>query len=189
MSNKCLLALFLVFGILMNAQYEKGVVVLKDSTKIEGLIKLRITEGIEFKKYEDDKPVIYTSENMLGFDKDGEQFRYVLLNGSNQPKLLNLYVSGKVTFYGIYTPSGKGMHSFGPQSNLAPVEIDRPSRTVYFMLKDGKLTRIGTKLKKKHLKLLKDCALLIEKINNGKICKKSIAIAIEFYNDNYSVKN
>jgi hypothetical protein len=84
---KNIFALFLLLSFtVLYAQYSPGTVYFKDNSTSEGLIKVKMFEGIKFKLKEDTEVVDYTSKQIKGYDVKGWQFRYVESNSSDKPK-------------------------------------------------------------------------------------------------------
>lgn len=165
----------------MQAQYQKATILFKNDTSKEGYIKVRTNEGVKFKETEEDQPVVYTHKHIIGYDVDELKYRYVRSNGYGDPSLFIEMEKGKIILYGTYWQGGGSM-GFGP--GISSVQVDGPSYYTYHMLIDGRFIRIGTKLKKRHRKMFKDCPELVKRLENGQISDKSIPEAIEFYNEN-----
>ncbi|WP_397299044.1 hypothetical protein [Nonlabens ulvanivorans] len=184
MKNIILFALFLLCSISLKAQYQEGIIIFNNNTSKAGFIKTRANESVKFKENDEDQTVVYDHKHIIGFDIDGLKYRYVRTNRTDPPSLYLEIESGKIVLYGLYMQGGTSSIGFGPGTNLQPVYVDQEPYTIYFMVINDRFVRIGTKLKKRHLKMLKDCPELVSKLENGKMKKKRIPEAIEFYNDN-----
>ncbi len=166
----------------MSAQYNDGIVYLKDSTELKGLIKIRSFGGIKFKPKKDSKATFYDYNLINGFDTESEKYRYIKHKSGFPPKLLKENIKGKIYLYSneVYNPghtvpngfAGGGM-SFGGGTSI-----------IYFIQVNNKLIRIGARIKKKHLKVFNDCTRLIRKIENREFKKREVYKIIEFYNKN-----
>ncbi|WP_438961369.1 hypothetical protein [Nonlabens sp.] len=181
MKNGMILFLFLSCGLAMQAQYQKATILFKNNSVKEGYIKVRANEGVKFKETEEDQPVVYTHKHIVGYDVDGLKYRYVRSNGYGDPSLFIEMEKGKIILYGTYWQGGSTM-SFGPGTQSR--HVDGEPYYTYHMLINGNFIRIGTKLKKRHRKMFKDCPALVKRLENGRISSKSIPQAIEFYNEN-----
>ncbi|MBF4984581.1 hypothetical protein FNJ87_09665 [Nonlabens mediterrranea] len=177
-------SLFMICHLALKAQYQEGIIIFNNNTSKAGFIKTRANDSVKFKENEEDETVVYDHKHIIGFDIDGLKYRYVRTNRTDPPSLYIEIENGKIVLYGLYMQGGTSSIGFGPGSNLQPVYVDRESYTLYFMVIDDRFVRIGTKLKKRHLKMLKDCPELVSKLENGNMKKKRIPEAIEFYNNN-----
>jgi hypothetical protein len=184
MLKKITVLLFLLGSIAMGAQFQKGTVLFKNNTSKEGYIKIRSHDGLKFKENEDDKPIIYSHLQVIGFDIDETKYRYVKRNSIDvEPVILKEMIHGTIVLYEKEIQGGETSMGFGPDSNLLPVTVDRKSSIVYYMFVNEKLIKIGRKIKNRHLKILKDCPELVSKIKNKEIHKTNVITAIDYYNE------
>lgn len=174
---------FLVCWTSMNAQYDKATIQFVNNTSKEGFVKIRSYEGVKFKETEDGEVVVYNQNQIIGFDIDGVKYRYVITNNNDIPPILREVIKGKASLYATDMSAGSSSMSFGSGSNLAPLQFQHESRTVYHLLIDNRLYDVGTKLKKRHLKKLNDCPELISQIEKGLQSPKNVVMTIEFYNE------
>lgn len=164
---------------LANAQFNKGTVFFKDSTDQKGLVRIKIFGGIKFKTEKDSKSTFYDYNKIIGFDTDGNKYRYVKNQDGFPPKLYKENIKGKISLYskevsnpGVPNGFGGGGMTFGGGS-----------ATIYYILVKDKLIRVGTRIKKKHLKILKNCTTLIEKIKRKDLKKRDVFDIINYYNN------
>jgi hypothetical protein len=134
MWRKITALLFLLGFIAVDAQFQKGTLLFKNNTSKEGYIKPKSHDGLKFKENEDDKPVIYSHLQVIGFDIEETKYRYVKHNASDvEPIIIKEMISGTIVLYekefrGEETPT-----RFGPDSNLLPVTVDNKSSIIYYM--------------------------------------------------------
>ena len=175
--------LLFILPILAYSQYDKCTILFKNNTSKEGFVKVRAHDGLKFKENEEDKPIVYNHRQVIGFNIGEKEYRYIQHNPSDtEPRILLKIILGKVSLYAEEFQGGQSSMSVGPGS--IPVQVYREPSTEYYMYKNQRLIKIGKKLKKRHLKKLKDCPELIKKIKNNEIHKTNIITAIEFYNEN-----
>ena len=163
-----------------NAQFNSGTIFLKDSTELKGLIRIKSFGGIKFKATKDSKSTFYDYNKISGFDTDGKKYRYIKNQDGFPPKLFKEVIKGKISLYSkeVYNPGvpngfgGVGMNMGGT------------SATIYYILIEDKLIRVGTRIKKKHLEILKNCPSLIENIKNKVFKKRDVFKIINYYNNN-----
>lgn len=87
--------LLMVFSCtLVQAQFNKGTVYLKDATELKGLIRIRAFGGIKFKNTKDAKSTFYDYKQIKEFDTNGEKYRYILSQVGFPPKLLKEKIKG-----------------------------------------------------------------------------------------------
>jgi hypothetical protein len=68
MWRKITALLFLLGSLAVNAQFQRGTLLFKNNTSKKGYIKARSHDGLKFKENEDDKPIIYSHLQVIGFD-------------------------------------------------------------------------------------------------------------------------
>jgi hypothetical protein len=184
MLRKITALLFLLGSIAVDAQFQKGTLLFKNNTLKEGYIKTRSHDGIKFKENEEDKPIIYSHLQVIGFDIAETKYRYVKRNASDvEPVILKEMIHGTIVLYEKEFQGGETLMEFGPGTNLPPVIVHLESSITYYMLKDEKLIKIGKKIKNRHLKMLKDCPDLISKIKKEEIHRENVITSIEYYNE------
>ncbi|TYP75313.1 hypothetical protein [Aquimarina intermedia] len=170
---KNIFTILLVFSFsLVNAQFNKGTVFLKDSTKLEGLVRIKTFGGIKFKSTKDSKSTFYDYKTITGFDTEGEKYRYIKYQDGFPPRLLKENIKGKISLYSneVYNPGHTIPNGFA--GGGTGMTFGGGSATIYFILVEDKLQRVGTRLKKKHLKILENCTSLVEKIKKKDLKKK-----------------
>jgi len=145
---------------LANAQFNKGTVFLKDSTELKGLIRIKAFGGIKFKPTKDSKPSIYDYNTITGFVTAGEKYRYIKYQDGFGPRLLKENIKGKISLY----------------SN----EVYNPGHTIPNGFAGG---GVGTRLKKKHLKILENCKSLTGKIKKKDFKKRDVYEILNYYNN------
>lgn len=165
------------------AQFNPGTVYLKDSTKIKGLIRIKSLGGIKFKPSNDAKSTFYNFNTITGFDTKGEKYRYLQSQVGYNPILLKEKISGKISLYSneIYNPGV--IVPTGFTGGGAPMSFGGGSATIYYILVENNLQRVGFKLKKKHLEILKDCKSLTEKIEKKYYKRRNVYDIIYYYNN------
>lgn len=167
-----------------SAQFHPGKVFFKDSTSKEGLILRRTFGGIKFKTDEDSKVTKYSSADIDGYDINEHRFRYVKLMYVENPLLMNLVLTGKITLY-TEILSNPNMFSGSNLDRMAKEMIlsgEGPS--IYYIKVKNKVIRLGTKLSKDKIKIFKDCPSLIQKIENEELKRRNIYKIVEYYNQN-----
>lgn len=167
---------------LANAQFYEGTIILNDSTEIKGLVKIKTLGGVKFKSTEDADPIDYNHKQIIGFNRYGKKYRYVKIQDESLPKLLRESLQGKVS---LYFNQVKIVGSTSPPGSISGpgVLYDGGVKTIYFILINDKLIRVGTKMKKKHLDLLKNCTGLMEKMKNKDYRKNDVYKIIRYYNN------
>lgn len=181
---KNIFALFLLLSFtVLYAQYSPGTVYFKDNSTSEGLIKVKMFEGIKFKIKEDTEVVDYTSKQIKGYDVKGWQFRYVESNSSDKPKFLKLILEGEISLYNSEVYSSGLPNSNGSSQGGITFGIGPGTSKIYFIKVNDELIKLGTKLKKKHLTIFENCPTLIEKIKNKEFKKWDFYDIIEYYNE------
>lgn len=181
---KNIFIILIVFSCLLaNAQFNKGTVFLKDSTELKGLIRIKAFGGIKFKPTKDSKSTFYDYNTITGFDTAGEKYRYIKYQDGFGPRLLKENIKGKISLYsnevynqGHTIPNGLAGGGVG-------MTFGGGSATIYFILVEGKLLRVGTRLKKKHLKILENCKSLTAKIKKKDFKKRDVYEIINYYNN------
>ncbi|WP_298489015.1 hypothetical protein [uncultured Maribacter sp.] len=165
---------------LMHAQYHDGTVFLKDSTELKGLIKVRPLGGIKFKSNRDDKPTAYDYNHITGFHTKGENYIYIKTSIDFPPRIVKEHITGKITLYSteIYNPG----HTIPAGYAGGGMTMGGGSATIYFLMVENKITRLGPKLKKKHFLFFKSCPILIDKINSKEIHRREVYDIVDFYN-------
>lgn len=167
-----------------NAQFNHGTVYLKDSTKLVGLIKIKsLGGGIKFKPSNDAKSTLYNFETITGFDTKDEKYRYIKSQEGYNPILLKEKIKGKISLYSneIYNPGHTIPTGFA--GGGAPMSFGGGTSTIFYILVENKLHRVGIKLNKKHLEILKDCESLTEKIATKYYKKRNVYDIIYYYNN------
>ena len=168
---------------LANAQFNNGTVILKDSTILKGLIRIRTFGGIKFKKTQDSESTNYDYKQITGYNTGGEKYRYINNEEGFPPILLKEKLKGKISLYSneVYHPGHTIPNGFA--GGGTGITFGGGSATIYHILVKDKLIRVGTKIKKKHLEILKDCTSLIEKIENKDLKKRDVYAIINYYNN------
>lgn len=169
--------------LLINAQFNKGTVFLKDSTELKGLIRIKSFGGIKFKTAQDSESTFYDYKQITGFDTDGEKYRYINNQEGFPPILLKEKIKGKISLYSneVYNPGHTIPNGFA--GGGTGMTFGGGSATIYHILVKDKLIRVGTKIKNKHLEILKNCTSLIEKIENKDLKKRDVYEIINYYNN------
>ncbi|MCR1025181.1 MULTISPECIES: hypothetical protein [Flavobacteriaceae] len=178
------LTLFAILSFLfVNAQSDEGTIYLKDSTEIKGLIKIKTFGGVKFKNTIDSEATNYDHKQITGFDTGGEKYRYINNQEGFPPILLKEKLKGKISLYSneVYNPGHTIPNGFA--GGGTGMTFGGGSATIYHILVKDKLIRVGTKIKKKHLEILKDCTSLIEKIENKDLKKSDVYAIINYYNN------
>ena len=183
--KKSLILFILIFSLNVNAQYTKGTIFLKDSTKIIGFIKLRRFSGIKFKLKEDSKPTTYNHTQITGFDILGRKSRYLYLKNKSKPKLFDLKMTGKMSLYSIEVTHGDLLipNRATEGNEFSHLPGSGISSTKYYVQLNGEIIKIGTKIKKKHLPIFEDCPDLLEKIKTKKIDRDNFKTIVYRYNN------
>jgi len=180
--KKTLTIFALLSFLCVNARYYEGTVYFKNNTTAEGFIKIRVFGGIKFKTNKQADAKLLDYNHIDGFDIEYKRYRYIKSQHNFPPKLLNQRILGKICLYsnqvttpGHMVPSGftGGGMSFGGGT-----------ATIYYLKINDKLIKIGTRFKKRHLKILSDCPGLIDKIENKEFHKRDILEIVKFYNKN-----
>lgn len=174
--------IFIVFWCLSaKAQFNEGTIFYKNSTESKGLIRIRTIDGIKFKKTKDSESISYDNRHILGFDTAGETYRY-LQSQTGFSILLKEIIKGKMSLYsnevtnpGHYIPNGFAGGGTG-------MPIGGGSATIYHILVDGELIRVGARWKNKHLEILKNCPSLIGKIKDKVLKKRDVYEIVDYYN-------
>jgi len=168
---------------LANAQFNKGTVFLKDSTELKGLIRIKTFGGIKFKTTQDSESTDYDYKQITGFDTDGEKYRYINNQEGFPPILLKEKIKGEISLYSneVYNPGHSIPNGFA--GGGTGMTFGGGSATIYHILVKNKLIRVGTKIKNKHLEILKNCTSLIEKIENKDLKKRDVYEIINYYNN------
>src|SRR5690606_31960858 len=181
---KNIIIIIMVFSCsLANAQFNKGTVFLKDSTELKGLIRIKTFGGIKFKTTQDSESTDYDYKQITGFDTDGEKYRYINNQEGFPPILLKEKIKGEISLYSneVYNPGHSIPNGFA--GGGTGMTFGGGSATIYHILVKNKLIRVGTKIKNKHLEILKNCTSLIEKIENKDLKKRDVYEIINYYNN------
>lgn len=170
---------------LVNAQFSKGTVFLKDSTKLKGLIRIKSLGGIKFKPTKDSKSKFYDYKKITGFDIEGEKYRYIKYQAGFAPKLLKEKIKGEISLYSdeFYNPGNAIPTGFAGGGTGMTFGGGGGYTKIYFILVKGNLLRVGTRLKKKHLKIFEKCKSLTEKIKKKDFKKRDVYEIINYYNN------
>ncbi|WP_298550494.1 hypothetical protein [uncultured Algibacter sp.] len=168
--------------VFVNAQYSKGTVFFKDSTTLEGLIKIKAFGGIKFKLNKDAEATTYNHKQISGFDVISGNFRYVT-NNTDDYVLLNELIKGKIILYSsqVYNPGHTIPNGFA--GGGAGMTYGGGSATTYSIKVNDEIIKLGTKIKKKHHQYFNDCPVLIQKIEEKEFKKWDIYDIVEFYNE------
>ncbi len=177
---KKILILFVMLSfIFASAQYNNGTVFFKDNTFSKGLIKIKSFGGIKFKSDKNSEAVYYDYNQINGFDVKGKRYKYVKYNDNLTPRLFNERIKGKIMLYSneVYNPGHMVPNSGG-------ISFGGGTSTIYFIKVKNKLIRIGSKIKKKHIKIFNNCPSLIQKIEKKELKKIHVYKIIAYYNNN-----
>lgn len=181
---KHIFTLLILFSFaITHAQYNEGTAFFKDSTKLKGLIKIKGFGGIKYKTTKDADPITYDYNSVTGFEVDGDTYRYIKHQEGFAARLLKENLTGKIYLYSneVYNPGHSIPNGFGGAGGMM---FGGGSSTIYFLLIKDKITRVGAKLKKKHLELFKDCPSLIKKIENKDLKRRNVYDIVKYYNTN-----
>jgi hypothetical protein len=175
--KKTLTLLAIISFLFANAQFNKGTVYLKDSTKLKGLIKTKTFGGIKYKENDSSDIKTYENSQLNGYDiKDNgvlKRYRYKSVQGVyRKMKIVQL---GKINLYSIFVSNAGSAMGMG-----LPVS----EGNVFFLEKNSMTIRTGAKFKKGKFYLIEDCPSLINKIKNKELKKREVVKIIDYYNKN-----
>ncbi|SFS31977.1 hypothetical protein [Lutibacter maritimus] len=175
-----LLSFLLSYG-----QFREGIIYDKTGKEKKGLIKVKKFDGIIFKLDENSKEIYYDEKHIIGYDikkeNDIEKYRYKIVENASFLRPMKMEISGKISLFSVNN-SGTHMIPMGPSGVMTP--MGSFTKIVYFIEKDNRLIRTGTRLDKKTLELFQDCYTLIEKLDKNEIKKREVEKIVNFYNSN-----
>jgi len=171
--------------LLSHGQFKEGIIYDKTGKERKGLIKVKRFDGIIFKLDKSSKEIYYDEKHIIGYDikeeNDIEKYRYKIVENASFLRPMKMEILGKISLFSVYN-YGTHYAPMGPGGMMTP--MSSYSRTIYFVEKNNRLIRTGSRLNKKPLELFKDCPKLIEKLDNKEIKKKEIKKIVNFYNSN-----
>ena len=176
MKNTLTLLAILSF-LFTNAQFNEGIVYLKGSTNLKGLIKIKTFGGIKYKENDSSDIKTYEDSQLNGYDitDNGILKRYRYKNVQGIYRRMKIEKLGKINLYSIFVSnSGSAMGMGLPAS----------SGNVYFLEKNNVTIRTGARFKNGKSYLIEDCPILIDKIKKKEFKKREVIKIIEYYNKN-----
>lgn len=179
--KRLLTALLLLCFFNVTAQFKSGKVILKDSTELKGLIKLKTFGGIKFKqkKYSEDI-TSYDHTSIIGVNIEGKRYCYVAAPNGKSPKLLQVIINGDMTLYAEEVAKT----AVTPPNGIGSPEFLYTGDTffIYYIHVGDKLLKAGKKLKGKHVALFEGCPKLIDKIKRKDLKKSELYKIVNYYN-------
>ncbi|MCL7764434.1 hypothetical protein MPF19_13490 [Polaribacter sp. Z014] len=185
--------------LLSSAQYKKGIIFLTDSTEIKGLIKVRTLDGIKYKENDSSSVKKLNDRQLIGYNitEDGIETKYRFKKieskfknkqrfgpgrkiKTDQKIRMKIVRSGKINLYSVFVSNAGSAMGMG-----LPVS----SGNLYYIEKDNKTIKLGTKIKSKYYYLFEDCPELIKKIKTKELKHTNLIEIIEYYNKNCDIEN
>lgn len=197
--KKTILLILVFFCLKSYSQYYKAEVTFLDGTSKNGIARINIlNDKILFKNDEESKKEKYNHKNVsklvLIKDSISHSFRYKKTLGRRAPKLLQVIKENdKLSLYAVVTESNF-LHSYGLLGALATTLVDANKIDYeYYIVKNNSTkaqffgnTKLTSKKRFKEIvrKRLKECLIIIEKVENKEFTVKNIPEIVEYYNNN-----
>lgn len=196
--KKNLLVFILFFNSNVFAQTQEAILYFNDGTSLQGLgmikkandyLSFRNEDKISFRLTEDDKPDLWTSEDVKGITFLGFEnsiiMKYVRVDKYDKAELLEVVTDGTVNLYkqtkivNTYTFSNSGnLGNIFPSSGQTEIEA-------YYLKRENE--EFPTKIKDNYIKstakYFSDCELLVKKIKNHEFTFETLDKLVNFYND------
>lgn len=174
---------FLFVCFLSYAEYNNGTVFFKDGSTSRGLIKIKTEGGIKFKIDQDAEVAEYDYHSIDGFDTEGKHYKYVLIHDDKAPRLLYEKLKGSIT---LYCDERYNQNNNFPNAATVMASMstggDNDSHYYFIQVNDNTI-RIGTRIKKKHLKIFSSCPSLMKKIEDKELERRNVQGIIAYYNE------
>ena len=181
--SKILTFIFILFfAYQVNAQYEYATLILKDGTELKGQLKRRnFASSIKFKKNYNSEPTVYETKELIGYNIDKTQYRFIVPNFNYTPVLTTLEKEGYYNLYKStinYTSVAPAAGGFGGAGmGMSGTAI------IYYISGPQGVFKLGKRLGNKKLKkYFNDCPDLLTKIKKKEIKKSQVKNIVEFYN-------
>ncbi|MGB0891371.1 MAG: hypothetical protein ACPGUU_03390 [Flavobacteriaceae bacterium] len=205
--RKIFLLVLLFVTTSLSAQFNEAILHFRDGSIKKGFAKHPFASiKLKFKENEESNSQIFTYKQVdkfffITYKKGKEiktEYEYKLSPKQITPKLVEVYIRGKISLYGIekqHTSVGMPMGGFGGNSGVGfSMGIGGSSTTYYLGKEDSDIIEKITsresfnfkRFKKIVLKHFKDCKLLVEKTKKKKkyLKKETMFSIVEFYNKN-----
>ncbi|BCY27725.1 hypothetical protein [Flavobacterium okayamense] len=184
--KKIILLVLLSVGLNSNAQKEKGTVILKDNTKLEGLVKIS-SNKIIYKKDKASKSINYDYSSALSAEIINKEnittiFEFVPVEYKKTPLLLRVEIDGFLRLYSESTSTFNGVSGVGFRSSSTYHLKRKKDKFGQYYVAFGYIPKVS--FNKVIEEYFIDCPNLQKKVKKGELKKNDYAEIVMFYNEN-----